>query len=151
MGMFDHFICDTSCPVCGNYISHDYQTKDLECMLDTYHPGDMVDSRRIKSINVYTTCVHEVCITGIDSDCIRTEVNGVRIEYDIPVIDGIISRDQNTWVRRFKPDSYNNMMFIPRGMTKEDIVLRVIVANKRAGNDILITEIEQKHIEAKSL
>jgi hypothetical protein len=43
------------------------------------------------------------------------------------------------------------MMFIPRGMTKEDIVLRVIVANKRAGNDILITEIEQKHIEAKGI
>ena len=148
--MFDHFICDTSCPVCGNYISHDYQTKDLECMLDTYHPGDMVDSRRIKSINVYTTCVHEVCITGIDSDCIRTEVNGVWIEYDIPVIDGVIAQDQNTWVRRTEPNTHHSLVCIPRDMTNEDFLMRVILANNRAEHDILITEIEHNLREAKS-
>lgn len=150
MGMYDEVILDVSCPVCGNYIGHPFQTKDMECMLDTYQPGDVVDSRRLKSICVYTTCVHHMELDEpVIEGMLSTKNTGVWIEFKIPVVDGIIARDQNTWVLKdITETSYNGLSSIPRGFTFEDIVLRMIRANKRRAKDILITGFKQTNMEA---
>jgi hypothetical protein len=146
MGMFDTILLDVSCPECGNYVTHEFQTKSLECLLDTYRPGDMVDSRKLKSITVYTTCVHQVEIEKYEDGAIHARVSGLWIEYDIPVVDGIIARDQNTWVRRTEPSSYNSLSFVSRDLTLGDIMLRAVDKNRKIRNDILITKWEQTHI-----
>lgn len=46
MGMYDEVDIWVACPVCGQMV-HGFQTKDLECMLDTYRIGSWVaDVRR---------------------------------------------------------------------------------------------------------
>ena len=40
MGMFDSVIVYMSCPKCQWWGAFNFQTKDLECLMDTYHPLD---------------------------------------------------------------------------------------------------------------
>lgn len=38
MGMFDSVIVYMNCPKCQRWDSFEFQTKDLGCFMDTYHP-----------------------------------------------------------------------------------------------------------------
>ncbi len=40
MGMYDSVIVYMTCPKCQRWGSFDFQTKDLACFMDTYHPLD---------------------------------------------------------------------------------------------------------------
>jgi hypothetical protein len=43
MGMFDSAYIKCSCPKCGVEKVRECQTKDTDCYLDVWKPGDMVD------------------------------------------------------------------------------------------------------------
>ena len=147
MGMYDYFDPGiVSCPVCGNLLTG-FQTKDFECMMDTYQPGDNVGTapRARKNIRVYTTCAHTTRIEKIEDDLIFGEVIGLWVEYQIPVVDGIIARDQNTWVRETSPNTHGVLMCRPEGYTNADVLMAVSNKNKKIENDILITKWEQTH------
>jgi hypothetical protein len=151
MGMYDYFLCDVSCPVCGNTVRNDFQTKDFENMMDTYRPGDNVGITHLPtSIRTYTTCDHAREITKIEDELVFTTIRGVWIEYEIPIIDGIISEDMNTWKRKIEPTMYNALSVIPenapRDNTKEWVIDLVNQSNAKIQRDILITKWEQTHI-----
>ena len=158
--MYDYFDPGiVSCPVCGNPV-YGFQTKDFECMMDTYHPGDNVGTvpfkrmhdrigyphEPIMRIRVYTTCAHKIRIEKIEDDLIFGEIEGLWIEYTIPVVDGIIVRNQNRWIRETSQDSHNILMIRPEGYTNADILMALSNKNKQVENDILITKWEQTHI-----
>lgn len=61
MGMYDVIDDITAyCPGCGKILKKDFQTKDLECMLDHYKLGDFVpaDRERESWIEIHTICEH---------------------------------------------------------------------------------------------
>ena len=143
MGMYDHVYLDVSCPVCGNHIDKDFQTKDLECNLDSYIPGDTVSSpqsHRLRAIRVYTSCVHKYEIKRSDGGLIFTENKGTWIEYEIPIVDGVIVQDQNLWIRHTEPTEWNGITVLPKDMTFEEFVLRVVARNATIAEDIRITK-----------
>ena len=141
MGLYDHVYIDVSCPVCGNYIDKDFQTKDFECMLDSYKPGDNVGTHnRMRAIRVYTSCPHHYEIEKNDSGLIFTKNKGTWIEYEIPIIDGIIARDQNLWTLHTEPLEWNGLTVLPKNMTMEEFVLRVVSRNAKIAEDIRITK-----------
>ena len=45
MGMFDSIFLNSECPNCGKIEEREFQTKDLECMFDTYNEGDCVKDK----------------------------------------------------------------------------------------------------------
>lgn len=140
MGMFDYFVCDVSCPVCGNYVNNPFQTKDMDRLMDVYEPGDKV-SRKLKSIRVYTTCDHEKTVEKFDGSMVFLKINAIWIEYEIPVEkDGTIVRDQNQWIRRYEPTDFDGLSFIPEGMTKEQVLLALVARNAKIRKDIEITK-----------
>ena len=53
--MFDSAYIMTTCPKCGQVAETECQTKQLDCILDVWHPGDLVDTER-KSIYCITNC-----------------------------------------------------------------------------------------------
>jgi hypothetical protein len=152
MGMFDYIFLDVSCPVCGNAITKPFQTKNLDCFMDVYHTGDNIGTaKKLKSIRAYTTCDHIVddimMFTRESKELGSGTVRGVWIEYKIPIIDGIISQDQNLWTRMEIEDSSHGCIFvIPRGMTLGGAIVAYVERNRKFKRDILITKWEQTHI-----
>ena len=108
MGMYDLIELNVSCPICGNSIINTFQTKDFDCLMDTYQPGDKVPvNQHVYFVRAYTTCDHHREITKIDGELIFTMITGYWIEYEIPIIDGIIIKDQNLWKRKIESTVYN--------------------------------------------
>ena len=122
MGMFDYFICDTSCPVCGNYITEPYQTKSFDRIMDNYKPGDKVCIE--EPIRVYTHCNHQIDIKRFEETAFFTDNKAVWIEYEIPIINGKIPKDQNLWkLQEIKEVNYSGLTFVPDGMNNEEQLL----------------------------
>lgn len=144
MGMYDYFICDTSCPVCGNYIIEPYQTKDFERLLDSYQPGDKVCIEG--PIHVYSHCRHEIYITSFDKGgAFYTNNKAIWIEYEIPIVNDRIPKDQNLWkLQEIKEVDFNGISFIPDTMTKEEVVLHYLKFNDKMRHDIEVTTIERE-------
>lgn len=118
--------------------------------MDTYRPGDNVGiTHRPASVHTYTTCDHEREITRVEGELIFMTVKGLWIEYDIPIVDGIISTDMNTWKRKTEPTMYNALTCLPPEFPRDNIEDRVIDlvnrANAKIRRDILITKWEQTH------
>jgi len=146
MGMYDYFICDTSCPVCGNYIIEPYQTKDFERLLDSYKPGDTVCVEG--PIHVYTHCRHHIDIEKFEENMFFVNNTAIWIEYEIPIIDGKIAMDQNQWkLLEVKEVDFNGLTFIPDGMTKEEVVLHYVRFNHKMKHDIEVMSVEKKKWE----
>lgn len=65
MGMFDTILIRGKCPNCGEVKERGYQTKDLECMLDTYTEGDsvknVIDNKDNRFIEAIASCHNEDC------------------------------------------------------------------------------------------
>ena len=63
MGMFDIIKLECVCPYCGQKNLMDFQTKDLECELINYVPGDKVSEyyRDDIEIEIYTGCHSTKC------------------------------------------------------------------------------------------
>lgn len=134
MGMFDHFICGVSCPICGRYLS-DFQTKDLDNLLDTYRPGDIVDKRTESPIRVYENCIHMMGLEKLDKDFVYFFERGVCIEYEIPITDARIVEDQNLWVRNIENIEIETARF-RGGMTNTEIANAVSDYNKKVSENI---------------
>jgi hypothetical protein len=146
MGMFDEFECSASCPVCGNPLE-DFQTKDLECQLDIYCPGDLVDSRSLKWIRVYTTCVHYKELDELSGTAVYTKNHGLGIEYYIPIKHGRIVQDQNKWIRKIKHVDFNGLFCVDDGMTLPEVQNKIKEWNDKRAEDIWVTGIEEGHHE----
>lgn len=60
MGMFDMIEDKLFCPFCGKQCEEgDYQTKDLECMCDTWKIEDIIKfCDKDKIVNIYHKCNH---------------------------------------------------------------------------------------------
>jgi len=62
MGMYDTITgLKVYCPRCGELLPSDFQTKSLQCLLNTYKIGDKVDTEytgdpRYDWIEVHTAC-----------------------------------------------------------------------------------------------
>ena len=96
-------------------------------------------------MRTYTTCDHRREITKIEDELIFTLIMGYWIEYEIPIIDGIISRNQNLWKRRIEPMAYNVLSIAPEGYTEEQLYKMVEGLNERIGKDIEVTKFENKN------
>jgi hypothetical protein len=137
MGMYDLIELDVSCPICGNAIINTFQTKDFDCLMDVYQPGDEVPVNIYsRVVRAYTTCDHKREITKIEGELIFTLITGYWIEYEIPIIDGVITRDQNLWKRKIEPVAYNGLSVVPDGYTEEEIYLMVEKLNEKMKKDI---------------
>jgi hypothetical protein len=135
MGMFDYFICDTSCPICGNYINEPYQTKSFDNVMSVFRPGNKVFEKR--SIHVYNHCVHETHIDRFEDNALFTSNKAVWIEYEIPIIKGRIPKNMNLWkLQELKEVQFNGITFIPDGLTHEDIIVRYLMFNEKRRKDI---------------
>ncbi len=144
MGMYDYISLDVSCPICGNHIINTFQTKDFECLLNVYQPGDRVPvDCRFSYVRAYTTCDHHREITKIDGELIFTLITGYWVEYEIPIIDGIIVRDQNLWKRKVEPTAYNALSVAPEGYTEEVLYEAVEELNEKIKKDINIMKAER--------
>jgi hypothetical protein len=144
IGMFDYMELDVSCPICGNAIINTFQTKDFERLMDVYQPGDNVRCR-YSSIIVYTTCDHHREITKIDGELIFTMITGYWIEFEIPIVDGIIISDQNLWKRKIEPTVYNALSVAPEGYTEEELYAMVEKLNKKLKRDIEVVKFETQN------
>jgi hypothetical protein len=146
MGMYDLIELDVSCPICGNAVINTFQTKNLACMLNIYYPGDLIDpSGRNSSIVTYTTCDHKREITKIDGELVFTLITGYWIEYEIPVINGVIARDQNLWKRKIEPTAHNALSVVPEGYTEEELYALVEKLNEKIKKDIEVVKFENKN------
>ena len=146
MGMYDYVELNVKCPICGNTIINTFQTKDFDCVMDTYHLGDKVPANcRFNYMRTYTTCDHRREITKIEDELIFILIMGYWIEYEIPIIDGIISSNQNLWKRRIEPMAYNVLSIAPEGYTEEQLYKMVERLNERIGKDIEVTKFENKN------
>jgi len=146
MGMYDLIELDVSCPICGNAVINTFQTKDLACMMNTYYPGDFIDpAGRNNSIVAYTTCDHKREITKIDGELVFTLITGYWIEYEIPVINGVIVRDQNLWKGKIEPTAYNALSVAPEGYTEEELYAMVEKLNEKIKKDIGVVKFESKN------
>jgi hypothetical protein len=144
MGMYDYVLLDVSCPICGNSIINTFQTKDFARMMNIYYPGDFIDpAGRNSSISTYTTCDHKREITKIEGELIFTLITGYWIEYEIPIIDGVIARNQNLWKRKVEPTVYNALSVAPEGYTEDEIYLMVEKLNEKIRKDINIMKAER--------
>jgi hypothetical protein len=143
--MYDEIILDVSCPICGNRIINTFQTKDFECLLDTYQPGDRVPiDCNLSFVRVYTTCDHKREITKIEGELVFIMITGYWIEYEIPVINGVIARDQNLWKRKIEPTVYNTLSVVPEGYSEKEIYKIVEGLNEKIRKDINIIKAERK-------
>ena len=146
MGMYDYITLDVSCPICGNSIINTFQTKDFDCLMDTYQPGDEVSvDNNISFVRAYTTCDHKREITKIDGELVFTLITGYWIEYEIPVINGVIARDQNLWKRKIEPTAYNALSVVPEGYTEEELYALVEGLNEKIKKDIEVVKFESKN------
>lgn len=144
--MYDLIELDVSCPICGNSIINTFQTKDFDCLMDTYQPGDSVPvNHHVTSMRAYTTCDHHRDITKIDGELVFTLITGYWIEYEIPIIDGIITRDQNLWKRKIEPVAYNGLSVMPDGYTEEEIYKMVEGLNEKIKKDIEVVNFEKQN------
>jgi len=144
MGMYDLIELDVSCPICGNAIINSFQTKDFDCLMDTYQPGDSVPvNHHVHFMRAYTTCDHKRGITKIDGELVFTLITGYWIEYDIPIIDGVISIDQNLWKRKIEPTAYNALSVVPDGYTEEELYAMVEGLNEKIRKDINMMKAEK--------
>ncbi|MDD4437646.1 MAG: hypothetical protein PHS04_06395 [Tissierellia bacterium] len=148
MGMYDYIELDVSCPICGNSIINTFQTKDFECLMDTYQPGDEVPADcRFSYVRAYTTCDHRREITKIEDELVFTLITGYWIEYEIPIIAGVIARDQNLWKRKIEPTAYNALSVAPERYTEEELYAMIEKLNEKIKKDIEVTKFEnQNHI-----
>ena len=146
MGMYDLIELDVSCPTCGNSVINTFQTKDFECLMDTYHPGDEVPvNQHVRFVRAYTTCDHKREITKIEDELIFTMITGYWIEYEIPIIDGIIARDQNLWKRKIEPTAYNALSVAPEGYNEKELYMMVEKSNEKIKKDIEVVKFENKN------
>ena len=146
MGMYDLIELDVSCPICGNAIINTFQTKDFDCLMDTYQPGDSVPvNHHVTFMRAYTTCDHKREITKIEGELVFTLITGCWIEYEIPIIDGVIARDQNLWNRKVEPVAYNGLSVVPDGYTEEELYAMVEGLNDKIKHDIEVTNFENKN------
>ena len=144
--MYDYMKLDVSCPICGNHIENTFQTKDFECLLDTYQPGDLVPvNTHTHLARAYTTCDHRREITKIEGELVFTMITGYWIEYEIPVIDGIIVRDQNMWKRKIEPTVYNALSVMPEGYSEDEIYKMVEGLNGKVRKDIEVVKFEKEN------
>ena len=144
MGMYDLIELDVSCPTCGNSVINTFQTKDFECLMDMYHPGDKVNCDH-SFMRAYTTCDHKREITKIDGELIFTLITGYWIEFEIPIIDGVIARDQNLWKRKIEPTAYNALSVVPEGYIEEELYAMVEKLNEKIKKDIEVVKFENKN------
>ena len=145
MGMYDYVELDVSCPICGNAIVNTFQTKDFDCLMDTYQPGDSVPvNHHVTCMRAYTTCDHKREITKIEGELVFTLITGYWIEFEIPIITGVIARDQNLWKRKIEPTAYNALSVVPDGYTEEEIYKMVGGLNEKVKKDINIMKAEKK-------
>lgn len=144
MGMYDLINLDISCPICGNAIINTFQTKDFDCMMDIYQPGDEVPvDTHTRVVRAYTTCDHKREITKIDGELVFMLITGYWIEYEIPIIGGVIARDQNLWKRKIEPVAYNGLSVMPDGYSEYEIYKMVDGLNERVRKDINIMKAEK--------
>lgn len=61
MGMFDSIILNSKCPNCGKIEEREFQTKDLDCNLDTYKLGDCLEDFNRRYIEAIASCHSEEC------------------------------------------------------------------------------------------
>jgi hypothetical protein len=117
-------------------------------MMNTYQPGDLVPVNiHTNLVRAYTTCDHKREITKIEGELIFTLITGYWIEYEIPIIDGIIARDQNLWKRKIEPTAYNALSVAPEGYTEEELYAMVEKLNAKLKRDIEVVKFEnQNHI-----
>lgn len=146
MGMYDYITLDVSCPICGNAIVNTFQTKDFDCLMDTYQPGDSVPvNHHVTCMRAYTTCDHKREITKIEGELVFTLITGYWIEFEIPIITGVIARDQNLWKRKIEPTAYNALSVVPDGYTEEELYAMVEGLNDKIKHDIEVTNFENKN------
>ena len=143
--MYDYVKLDVSCQICGNAIINTFQTKDFECLMDTYQPGDEVPvDTHAHFMRAYTTCDHKREITKIDGELVFMLITGYWIEYEIPIINGVIARNQNLWKRKIEPVAYNGLSVVPDGYTEEELYTMVEGLNKRIKKNINTMQAEKK-------
>ncbi|MFA6315658.1 MAG: hypothetical protein WC648_04820 [Candidatus Paceibacterota bacterium] len=70
-------------------------------------------------------------------------ITGYWIEYEIPIIDGVISIDQNLWKRKIEPTAYNALSVVPDGYTEEELYAMVEGLNEKIKKDIEVTKYEK--------
>ena len=142
--MYDYIPLDVSCPVCGNAIINTFQTKDMARNMNIYYPGDFVhpDGRNC-ILRAYTTCDHHREITKIDGELVFTLITGFWIEYEIPIINGVIARDQNLWKRKIEPVAYNGLSVMPDGYSEDEIYKMIEGLNEKIRKDINIMKAEK--------
>lgn len=113
-------------------------------MMNIYLPGDFIDPMgRNSSITAYTTCDHHREITKIEDELIFTLITGYWIEYEIPIINGIVVRDQNLWKRKIEPTAYNALSIAPEGYSEEELYIMVEKLNEKIKKDINIMKSEK--------
>ena len=146
MGMYDYIDLTVSCPICGNTIINTFQTKDIACNMNLYYPGDFIHpDGRNGIICAYTTCDHKREITKIEGELVFTLITGFWIEYEIPIIDGVITRDQNLWKRKIEPVAYNGLSVVPDGYTEEELYEMVEGLNLKIKKDIEVVNFEKQN------
>jgi len=144
--MYDLIELDVSCPICGNAIVNTFQTKDFDCLMDTYRPGDEVPiDCHAHFVRAYTTCDHKREITKIEGELVFTLITGYWIEFEIPIITGVIARDQNLWKRKIEPVAYNGLSVMPDGYSEEEIYKMVEGLNEKVRKDIEVVKFENKN------
>jgi hypothetical protein len=74
-----------------------------------------------------------------------TLITGYWIEYEIPIIDGVIARDQNLWKRKIEPTAYNALSVVPDEYTEEDLYAMVEGLNEKMRKDIEVVRFENKN------
>ena len=72
MGMFDSFIIDGKCPVCGKTIK-EWQTKQFRCVLYEWKVGDTIDIAD-GLVSSGTTYAYNVCCHNGKNEMIYAEI-----------------------------------------------------------------------------
>ena len=81
MGMYDTLLVNVKCPECKTIKMRDVQTKDFECVLDSFSVGDVVNDSIEKGETVGTT-VCNFCNILIDVKC-KIKESVLTDEYEI--------------------------------------------------------------------
>lgn len=84
MGMFDSIYLDVKCPRCGADGLKEFQTKDMECELNTYHAGDKVADDKYRYLDCRAMCVSPECLKW-EQDTYKGMSNGFGFGWDARV------------------------------------------------------------------
>jgi len=67
MGLFDSIYLRKKCPYCGKISDMEFQTKDLDCVMDNFKKGDFV-SKRFNFVDCTADCHSEECQARADKN-----------------------------------------------------------------------------------